>query len=170
MKVSRRERWATSGKAKTVAVDSFALLNRIRISMKHLGIRTGSGAKHLGIILGLGAKTKEGRVKESRRVANAAKRVSVTKLGRRLGTHIFNTGLRLAVLYGASVAAPRMRTVLAMCRAAGRTIGKERGRSLTARLVVNSCDPGWDALHASIMAWVKAAWGDKVPCGVIETA
>ena len=68
--------------------------------MRRIGIATLSRAKHLGIHFGPGPKTKEGKAGAVRWVANAARRFRVNKLGRRLGSHIFSTGLKLAVLFG----------------------------------------------------------------------
>ena len=163
MKVSRREQWSSSGVAKTVATATPAVMRRIRTSMRYLGIGLERKAKHFGIIHGLGAKTKEGRGAASRWISAAARCARVKRLGRRLGKHVFTTGLRLAVLFGASVAAPRLSTIKAMRRAAGRTIGRMKGRSLTARLAVNDCDPAWDTLQAPILAWVRAVWDGRIP-------
>ena len=163
MKVSRREQWSSKGIAKTVATATPALLRRIRTSMRRLGIGAERKAKHLGILHGPGAKTKEGRGGESRWISGAARCARVKKLGRRLGVHVFSTGLKPAVLYGSSVAVPRLSTLKAMRRAAGRTIRRMKGRSLTARLTVNKCDLAWDTLQAPMLAWVRAVWDCRVP-------
>ena len=163
MRVSRRDPWASGGKAKTVAVASPPVLRRIRTSMRRLGIAIGPRARHLGIIFGPRARTKEGWARESRWVRNAARCARVARLGRRLGSHVFNTGLKPVALYGASVAAPRLGTVKVMRRAVGRTLGKMKGRSLTARLAVNGCDLAWDALKAPTMAWIRAVWDERIP-------
>ena len=143
MKVSRRETWSGSGKAKTVvAVSSQALARRMTTSMRRLGIAIARKAKHLGIDFGPGARTRSTLNKNARWAANAARRARTIRLGRRLGKRAFGTGLKLAVMYGSTVAALGAGTITAMRRAAGRAISKSMGRSLTARLAVNQCDPG----------------------------
>ena len=171
MKVSRRESWSKSGKAKTVvAVSSQALARRMTTSMKRLGIAIARKAKHLGIDFGPGARTRSSLNKRSRWAANAARRARTVRLGRRLGKRVFATGLKPAVMYGSTVAALGAGTITAMRRAAGRAISKSMGRSLTARLAVNQCDPGWDAIRGPIMAWTNETWLQRIPALTMQRA
>ena len=171
MKVSRRECWAKRGNAKTVvAVSSQALARRLSTSMRRLGVVIARKAKHLGVDFGPGARTRSTLSKKSRWAANAARRARTVRLGRRLGKRVFATGLKPAVLYGSTVAALGAGTITAMRRAAGRAIGKSRGRSLTARLAVNQCDPGWDAVRGPIMAWANEAWLQRIPTRTMQRA
>ena len=171
MKVSRRDSWANEGKAKTItAVSSPALGRRINTSMRRMGILVTRKAKHLGIHHGPGAKTRGSGRTTSRWSANVARRARVIKLGRRLGRHIFTTGLRPATLYGTTVAVLSKTTVRDMRKAAGSTLGRRQGRSLTARLTVNQCDPGWDATRNPIVAWANEAWLARVPRRTMQRA
>ena len=171
MKVSRRERWAIAGKAKsTVAVSCPKVKGRISTTMRRLGILITQKAKHLGIEYGPGARTRAPKGARSRWTANAARRARVTRLGRRLGRHVFATGLKPALMYGSTVAALNQGTFNAMRRAAGRTLGNMRGRSLTARLTVNQCDPGWDAIKGPIQTWTSEVWMSRVPTRTMERA
>ena len=45
-----------------------------------------------------------------------------------------------------------------------------RGRSLTARLAINQCDPGWDALKGPILAWATQVWIGRVPKHTMQRA
>ena len=82
--------------------------------MRSLGIVVSRRAKHLGIHFGPGAKTNDGQQNPSRWSANAAKGARASRLGRRLGSHIFASGLKLAVLYGASVSMPKSNIIAAI--------------------------------------------------------
>ena len=170
MKVSRRQQWSNTGKAKTmVAVSSYSLARRLATPMRRLGIQVTRKAKHLCIEFRPGARTRVTPT-SSRWAANAARRARTIRLGRRLGKRVFSTGLKPAVLYGASVAAMGRCNVTAMRRAAGKAIGKTRGRSLTARLAVNRCDPGWDTVRSPVMAWVTAVWSTRAPGRTMQRA
>ena len=96
MMVSRRDSWASSGNAKIVSAATPGLHRRVLTSMRRLGILVASKTKHLGAYFGPGAKTREGRSAQSRWTQNAARRAWVAGLGRRLGRHVFITGLRPA--------------------------------------------------------------------------
>ena len=170
MKVSRRDAWSTTGKAKTVvAVSSSTLARRLATPMRRLGALITRKAKHLGVEFRPGARTRT-TPSSSRWAANAARRARTQRLGRRLGKRVFSTGLKPAVMYGATVAALGAGTIAAMRRSAGRALGKIRGRSLTARLAVNQCDPGWDAVRGPIMAWTTEAWTSRVPRRTMQRA
>ena len=170
MKVSRRDPWASSGKGKTIAaVSSRTLERRVTTSMRRLGVAVTLKAKHLGVLVGPGAKTKEGGSK-SRWTNNAARRARVVKLGRRLGRHVFTTGLKLAALYGSTVASLSLGTIRAMRKAAGKTLSRNKGRSLSAKLAVHRCDPGWDAARNPIMAWANQCWEKRVAQPAMQRA
>ena len=170
MTVSRRSQWANSGKAKTVAAVSSAKLGRaLSTSMRRMGILVARKAKHLGVMHGPGARTRA-TGQQVRWIKNAARRARVARLGRRLGRHIFRTGLKPAALYGSSVTALNLGTVRSMRKEAGQAFGGIQGRSLTARLAVNQCDPGWDAAKNPIMAWVNEVWTAQVPARIMQRA
>ena len=170
MKVSRRDTWAKTGKAKTVvAVSSSKLAQRLATPMRRLGALVVRKAKHLGIEFRPGARTRT-TPSSSRWVANSARRARTVRLGRRLGKRVFATGLKPAVMYGATVASLGRGNIVAMRRAAGKAIGKMQGRSLTARLAVNQCDPGWDAVRGPVMAWTAEAWCCRIPVRTMQRA
>ena len=114
MQVSRRERWAPTGKTKTVSATTLGLSRRIMMSITRLGISVASKAKHLDVTFGPGARAREGKTAHSRWTQNAARRARVARLGRRLGKHVFIVGLRPAALYGSSVAAVKAGTIKSM--------------------------------------------------------
>ena len=152
MQVSRRQAWSKSGKAKTIATVSTAALGRLLSTpMRRMGIVMARKAKHLGKQFGPGGRTRDLKGARSRWVSNAARKARTAGLGRRLGVHVFRTGLRPATLYGASVAIPRLGIVRSMRRAAARAISRKQGRSIIARLTVHQCDPALDALRSPIM-------------------
>ena len=170
MTVSRRSQWANTGRGKTVAAVSTARLGRaLSTSMRRMGILVARKAKHLGVMHGPGARTRA-TGQQVRWIKNAARRTRVARLGRRLGRHIFKTGLKPAALYGSSVTAMNLGTVRSMRKEAGRALGRVQGRSLTARLAVNQCDPGWDAAKNPIMAWVNEVWNAQVPVRTMQRA
>ena len=123
-------------------------------------------AKHLGVTHAPGARTRG----PARWAANAARRSRVARLGRRLGRHVFKTALRPAALYGSTVASLNLGTIRSMRREAGKAMGKAQGRSLTARLAVNQCDPGWGATKNPIMAWINEVWTGQVPSYTLQRA
>ena len=127
-------------------------------------------AKHLGVLFGPGARTKEPPRKSSRWTANTARRARVMRLGRRLGTHIFRTAVTPAALYGSSVAMPRLGTERSMRRDAARAFGPLRGRSITARLAVNRCDPAQQIVSKPIAAWCQAVWDARVSTDTLQSA
>ena len=171
MKVSRRERWAIIGKSKSmVAVSCPKVKGKISTTMRRLGILVTQKAKHLGIEYGPGARTRAPSGAKSRWVSNAARRARVTRLGRRLGRHVFATGLKPALTYGSSVAALNQATFNGMRRAAGKSMGTMHGRSLTARLAINRCDPGWDVVKGPILTWTSEVWQGRVPTRTMERA
>ena len=145
MIVSRKESWSSCGVGKTVvAIGSRRLEARVRTSMRRLGITVKSKAKLAG--------------KKSRWLSIASRCYRAVRLGRRLGGHVFRTGLQPAALYGASVAIPSIGIVRGMQRAAARTVGPLSGRSVTARLATARCDPAYEAARRPIAAWVNAIW------------
>ena len=171
MKVSRRESWSSSGTAKTVAAVSCRVLERkVTTSMRRMGVAVARKAKHLGTIFGPGAKSKTGNAKSSRWAKIASKRARAIKLGRRLGRHVFTTGLKPAALYGSTVTSASLGTIRAMRKAAGRALGRGQGRSLSAKLAVHRCDPGWDAARNPIMAWTNQCWEKRVSQNAMQRA
>ena len=171
MVVSRRREWATEGKGKTVAAASSALASRMLTTpMRRLGIRLRSKAKHLGIAFGPGAKTRQGRAKNSRWIENARRASRVIRLGRRLGRHVFRTGLAPAAMYGSVVAMPKRGTISDMRRAAARAIGPTKGRSIAARLAVNKIDPAWTVINRTVMIWASAIWDAAVCPRIMQHA
>ena len=162
MIVSRRREWATEGKGKTVAAASLAT-RMLTTPMRRLGIRLRRKAKHLGIAFGPGAKTRQGRTKNSRWVDNAKRASRVIRLGRRLGRHVFRTGLAPAAMYGSVVAMPKRGTLSDMRRVAARAVGPTKGRSTAARLAINKCDPAWTVINRTVMQWASAVW-DAAMC------
>ena len=171
MVVSRRQQWTTVGKAKTIATASTPLLERRLLTpMRRLGIIVARKAKHLGVQFGPGGRTKDPSGRNSRWIRNAARTARTIRLGRRLGAHVFSTGLKPAVLYGSSVAIPNATVVKHMRRAAGKVIGPMKGRSLIARLAVNLCDPCWDTIRKPISAWVDAVWDQRLPAVKMKRA
>ena len=105
MVVSRRSQWATEGKGKTeVAVTDPRVHSAIKTSMRRLGIKIKSKATHLGIAFRPGARTRTPALEASRWAAGAKRRLRAQRMGRRLGQHVFLTGILLAATYGATVA------------------------------------------------------------------
>ena len=171
MKVSRRSTWATHGDGKTIAAaSSQALTRRLSTPMRRLGIQMKNKAKHLGVLFGPGARTREPPRRASRWTANSARRARVMRLGRRLGTHIFRTAVTPATLYGSSVAMPRLGTERSMRRDAARAFGPLRGRSTTARLAVNRCDPALQIVGKPIASWCQAVWDARIPSDTLQSA
>ena len=119
--------------------DLFDQLNKALACLLNVAVK--SKAKHLGVYFALGGRTRELTSGHSRWAATATRRHRVVRLGRKLGGHVFRTGLQPAALYGASVALPRLSTIRDMRRAAARTMGPLSGRSVIARLAVSKCDP-----------------------------
>ena len=159
MVVSRRPTWSDAGVAKTLAtVRNWRLAKLISTPMRRLGIAVKCKAKDLGVHFGLGGRTRELTSRRPRWAAIASRRNRVVKLGRKLGGHVFRTGLQPAALYGASVALPRLSTIRDMRRSAARTMGPLSGRSVAARLAVSKYDPSCEAVKRAIMAWVNARW------------
>ena len=171
MRVSRRQPWSSTGAAKTVAAaSSLDVAKRISTTMRRLGILVCRKAKHLGACFAPGARTRDQRGGGSRWAKLSKKRARVQKLGRRLGAHVFKTGIQPAALYGASVAVPKLGVVRSMRRTAARTIGEVQGRSVTARLTIHRCDPAVEAIKRPAMAWVNAIWDSQVPVSVMQRA
>ena len=163
MVVSRRKEWASTGKGKTVAAASTALAARLLSTpMRRLGIQLRRKAKHLGIDFAPGARTRQ-RLRHSRWVNNVKRASRTARLGRRLGRHVFRTGLAPAVTYGSVVAMPKRGTLLQMRRAAARVIGPIKGRSMAARLAVNKVDPAWTVISRTVMQWAGSIW-DATMC------
>ena len=150
-------------RGETVAIATPAMQRRLATSTRNRSLVVSRRAKHLGIHFGPRAKRKDGQKAPSRLAANAAERARVTRLGKRLGPHMFASGLKPAWLYGASVSMPKSNIIAAMGRAAGRVSGKTKGRPRTARLAMNNCDPGWDAVRAPILASATGLQSRKVP-------
>ena len=131
MVVSRRERWANDGKGKTVATaSSAALTKRLSTPMRRLGTQMRAKAKHLGVPFTPGARMRQGYKRKSPWLDCAARVARTVKLGKKLGRHIFHTGLCLAVLYGSPVALPKITTSVAMRRAAARTMRSTKSRAI----------------------------------------
>ena len=158
MVVSRRKEWASEGKGKTVAAASTALAARLLSTpMRRLGVQLRRKAKHLGIDFAPGARTRQG-LTNSRWVQNARRASGAARLGRRLGRHVFRTGLSPAATYGSVVAMPKRGTMVQMRRAAARAIGPVKGRSTAARLAVNKLDPTWTVISRTVMQWASSIW------------
>ena len=163
MRVSRRERWSSIGQGKSVATASSQMLARsLSTPMRRLGVQVKKKAKHLGVTIRPGGKTKEPGGKDSRWTKNANRRARMMRLGRRLGSHIFRTAVAPSALYGSSVALPRIGTVREMRRDAARAFGPLLGRSITARLAVNACDPALQVIKKAIAYWTEAVWDESV--------
>ena len=86
------------------------------------------------------------------------RRNRAVRLGRRLGLHVFRTGLHPAALDVASVAIPKLSTINDLRRSCARTMGSLTGRSVSARLSIAGCDPSFDAIKRAIMSLVNAIW------------
>ena len=171
MQVSRRERWASDGKGKTVVTaSSQAALRRLSTPMRRLGIQLKNKAKHLGVVFTPGARTRQGAKTASRWADNAQRAARTLRLSRRLGRHVFRTGLTPAVLYGTSVAMPKITTVASMRRAASRVFGRIGGGSTLARLTINQADPAWEAVRRSVWAWATAVWNESVDRDLMQRA
>ena len=140
MQVSRRERWADAGPGKTVTAAPAIVAKRISTSMHRLGIVLGPGRFLVEWTRPMTAVSGQ-----TRWVNNASKRLRAIKLGRRLGRHVFTTGIKLAVLYASSVAIPKMST---------RT----------------ECDLGWDAVCAPVMALAAAVLDGRVATNTVKRA
>ena len=159
MVVFRRSAWSSAGIGKTVAtVGRRRLAMRISTSLRRRGVAVKRKPKHLGIHFAPGGRTRELHGSSSRWAALSLRRKRAVRLGRRLGVHIFRTGLHLAALYGASVAIPRLSTIRDLRRSTARTMGSLSGRSVTARLAITCGDPSFDATDRVVMAWVNAVW------------
>ena len=158
MIVSRRSPWAGEGEGKSVATATGSVARRISTSMRRLGILVKAKNKHLGVHFAPGGRTRD-LVGGSSRMASVVKRCArVARLGRRLGSHVFRTGIQPSVLYGASTALPRLKVVKQLRQVAARAIAPVSGRSITARLAVARCDPALEAVRKPIMAWVSTIW------------
>ena len=171
MKVSRRDSWATSGQGKTIAAaSSQQLARRLSTPMRRLGVQIKTKAKHLGVMFAPGARTREPPRRQSRWAANASRRARMLRIGRRLGAHVFKTAVSPAALYGSSAAMPRLETVKSMRRDAARAFGPVQGRSITARLAVNRCDPALTVVSKPIAAWAQAVWDARIPAETSRSA
>ena len=171
MQVSRRQAWSSTGRAKTVATVSNAALGKLLATpMRRMGIVINKKAKHLGIQFGPGGRTRDLPGAQSRWVQNSARRARTIRLGRRLGVHVFRTGLRPATMYGSTVAIPRIGIVRAMRKAAAKAISRKQARSVTARLTVHQCDPAYDAIRNPIMAWARECWTKQASAYTMKRA
>ena len=82
MVASRRQQWASTAKAKTIAfASSHRLASRLHTPMRRMGIVIDLRAKHLGINFRPGAKTRGGGARHGRWAASAARRARTVKLG-----------------------------------------------------------------------------------------
>ena len=115
MKVSRREQRASDGEGKTVlAVSDARVKSAVATSMRRLVIEMQGKASHLGMQFQLRARTRAPTFDQSRWAATVKRRVRARRLGARLGSRIFRTGILPASNYGASIPYPLKRTLLQM--------------------------------------------------------
>ena len=74
-------------------------------------------------------------------------------MGRRLGHHVYSTGVLPATTYGASIAYPPASAITQMRTTASRLLGTTKGSSVTARLAINRCDPEKELVAKAINTW-----------------
>ena len=139
-------------------VRSNRLRRSIRTTMGRLGIAVQAKAKHLGVHFAPGGKTRDLASNSSRWGEIVARRVRAIRLGRRLGVHVFKSGLQPFALYGSSVAMPKLGVIKSMRRSTAKAIGPVSGRSITARLAVARCDPAFEAIKRAVWAWITEVW------------
>ena len=171
MEVSRRSEWSTTGSGKTVVATTDERIRRaVGTTMRRLGVGVKTKAKHLGVNFQPGARTRAPTEALSRWSGTMKRRIRARRLGRKLGHHVFRTGIMPATVYGSTVTFPAVGVLKNMRSAASRMLGGAKGASATARLAVNRCDPGYDLACKSVINWASAIWDQLIDTDVMEAA
>ncbi len=152
-----RDSGARSGTTVALASDKDAR-GKVDRKLKRFGIRTKQRVRNLGVDFSMGKRGGRGPGPEQRARAKEADRRA--KRAGRLGTTAAPWLIRGATvpsaLYGTAVTgitdlmAEKLRTD------AARAYGPLRGRSATARLIMENNDPGLLVVKKPLMAWVEA--------------
>ena len=158
MEVSRRRKPGAE-EGKTVAVASSSSMEaKLGQKMNRLGINVRRTARNLGVDFKLGrTRTKQNvlcmRWEKAKRLARR-----LASLGPRAAPRVMQAGISSSISYGISVTGITDGMLAGWRSMIARSFGPVGGRSVTARLLLETADPGLRVVQAGIMDWVCAWW------------
>ncbi len=155
---------------KTVAVASSAALKRkLAGRLSRLGIRVKDRVRNLGVDYQLAGRKR--RVEQQARVTlwkGRGKRVA--RLGRQGAAHVIRTAAVASTTYGATVTGMTDSMLSCIRTMMASAFGPLGGRSATARLAMEGCDPGHKVVVQPVVDWFREVWEGIVDAGTLRDA
>ncbi len=159
-----------TGGGKTVAVASSTTLEKkLGGRLIKTGIKLKKSVRNLGVDYQLGGRKKRD-LQMGRYVLWKSRTGRIARLGKVGGAFVMKTAAVKSITYGASVCGMTDSMLACVRTMMAKTLGPLGGRSATARLLMERCDPGLLVVVSPIMEWFNAAWDKIVPADVMQDA
>ncbi len=167
MEVSR-DKGTSSGKTVAVA-SSRTLEKKLGGRLTKTGIKMKKSVRNLGVDYQLGGR-KRRDLQVGRYALWKSRAGRIARLGKAGGAFVMKTAAVKSITYGAAVCGMTDSMLACVRTMMAKTLGPLGGRSATARLLMEKCDPGLQVVVLPIMEWFNAVWGKVIPMDVMQDA
>ena len=156
---------------KTVALcSSTGLRRKVGARLVKKGITMEKATRNLGVDFALGKGNKKRLIQRKRWQIVQRREVRVRRVGGRAGARVAVTGHISSMTYGVDATGMSDGMLAALRSYVSRARGRCKGRSTTARLLMEGVDPGVRVVTGLVMQWVIAWWDQLVDRDVMRMA